>query len=229
MVGFWLRLRSAGSLAHPWMWEAFFPSRGKEPKGDRWQPIRDSTMAAPGPLLAWVEGGASCGARLFASSRGRLGTPWVLCPSSAGGRAAPVGRPRCARGGGLLAAPDGAGFLCTSTDVRGVLSHSRERTKGRPVAAKSRQHHGCPRTPPRLAWGRSLVLCEAIGFLAGAAWNGWGCYAIRPLAAGRHRWAALVAREVVGLVAPVKRDAHATSGPDVAQISRRHAWPEEPE
>ena len=73
------------------------------------------------------------------------------------------------------------------------------------------------------------MLREAIGFLAGAAWNGWGCYAIRPLAAGRHRWAALVAREVVGLVAPVKRDAHATSGPDVAQISRRHAWPEEPE
>ena len=45
----------------------------------------------------------------------------------------------------------GAGFLCTSADVQGVLSHSRERTKGRPVAAKSRQHHGCPRPPPRLA------------------------------------------------------------------------------
>ena len=43
------------------------------------------------------------------------------------------------------------------------------------------------------------MMREAIGFLAGAAWNGWGCYAIRPLAAGRHRWAALVAREVVGL------------------------------
>ena len=55
---------------------------------------------------------------------------WVLCCSSAGGRAAPVGRPRCARGGGPLAAPDGAGFLCTSADVRGVLSLSRERTKG---------------------------------------------------------------------------------------------------
>ena len=34
---------------------------------------------------------------------------------------------------------------------KAVLSLSRERTKGRPVAAKSRQHHGCPRPPPRLA------------------------------------------------------------------------------
>ena len=34
----------------------FFPTRGKEPKGDRWQPNRDSTMAAPGPLAAWLEG-----------------------------------------------------------------------------------------------------------------------------------------------------------------------------
>ena len=62
--GFWLRLMARGSLAHRPMCEAFFPSRGKEPKGDRWQPIRDSTMAAPGPLLAWVEGETSCGARL---------------------------------------------------------------------------------------------------------------------------------------------------------------------
>ena len=52
----------------------FFPTRGKEPKGDRWQPNRDSTMAAPGPLAAWVVGETSCGARLLASSRGRLGT-----------------------------------------------------------------------------------------------------------------------------------------------------------
>ena len=34
----------------------FFPTRGKEPKGDRGQPIRDSTMAAPGPLSAWRVG-----------------------------------------------------------------------------------------------------------------------------------------------------------------------------
>ena len=73
------------------------------------------------------------------------------------------------------------------------------------------------------------MLREANCFLAGAARNALRCYACCTLAAGRHRWAALVAREVVGLVAPVKRDAHATSGPDVAQISRRHAWPEEPE
>ena len=40
---------------------------------------------------------------------------------------------------------------------------------------------------------------EAIGFLAGAAWNGFECYACCPLAAGRHRWAALAARGMVGL------------------------------
>ena len=123
----------------------------------------------------------------------------VLCHLSAGGRAAPGGRPRCAQVGGPLAAPDGAGFLCTSADVRGVLSHSRERTKGRPVAANPRQYHGCPRTPRRLVWGRNLLLREAICFLAGAAWNSLGCYAARPLAAGRHRWAALAARGVVSL------------------------------
>ena len=80
-----------------------------------------------------------------------------------------------------------------------VLSHSRERTKGRLVAAKSRQHHGCPRTPRRLGWGRNLALREANCFLAGAAWNDLRCYACCPLATGRHRWAALVGREVLGL------------------------------
>ena len=123
----------------------------------------------------------------------------VLCLLSAGGRAAPVGRPRCARGGGLLAAPDGARFLCTSADVEGVLSLSRERTKGRPVAAKSNMHHGCPRTPRRLACGWSLVGHEANCFLAGAAWSGFRDYVCCPQAVGRHRWAALVARGVVGL------------------------------
>ena len=43
------------------------------------------------------------------------------------------------------------------------------------------------------------MLGEAIGFLAGAAWNGFRCHACFPLAARRHRWAALVVREVVGL------------------------------
>ena len=74
VVGFWLRLMARGSFAHPRMCGAFFPTRGKEPKGDRWQPNRASTMAAPGPLVAWFEGGTSCCARLIASSRGRLGT-----------------------------------------------------------------------------------------------------------------------------------------------------------
>ena len=43
------------------------------------------------------------------------------------------------------------------------------------------------------------MLCEANCFLAGAAWSALRCYAYRLLAAGRHRWAALVARGVVGL------------------------------
>ena len=42
------------------------------------------------------------------------------------------------------------GTFARGAGVGGVLSHSRERTKGRPVAAKSRQHQGCPRTPRRL-------------------------------------------------------------------------------
>ena len=102
MVDVWLRLLVLGSFAHPRMWKVFFPTRGKEPKGARGQPIRASTMAAPGPLAAWLG-------------------------------------------------------------------------------------------------GRNLMLREANCFLAGAAWNGFRGYVCRPLAAGRHRWAALVVRGVVGL------------------------------
>ena len=53
-------IRGVGSLAHRQMCGAFFPTRGKEPKGDRWQPNRDSTMAAPGPLAAWLGGETFC-------------------------------------------------------------------------------------------------------------------------------------------------------------------------
>ena len=123
-----------------------------------------------------------------------------LCPP--GGFFTPVKRGFLARGtrdSEPLVAPDGVRFLCTSADVRGVLSHSRERTKGRPVAANPRQHHGCPRTPRRLGWGRNLMSREAMRFLAGAAWSGFRCCACCPLAAGRHRGAALVGRGVVGL------------------------------
>ena len=88
---------------------------------------------------------------------------------------------------------------CTSADVRGVLSHSRERTKGRPVAANLRQHHGCPRAPRRLDWWRNLRWGEANSFLAGAAWSDFRCCACCPPAVGRHQWAALAARGVVGL------------------------------
>ena len=44
---------------------------------------------------------------------------------------------------------------------------------------------------------------EANCFLAGAAWNAFGYYVSCPLAAGRHRWAALVVREMVGLAGRV--------------------------
>ena len=145
-------IRGVGSLAHPRMWEAFFPTRGKEPKGDRWQPNRDSTMAAPGPLVAWLEDGTSCGARLIASSRGRLGTPWgcyVHCLLAVGRHrwAALVAREMV----GFWLRLRSAGSLAHPRMREAVLSLSRERTKGQPVAAKLRQHHGCPRTPRRLA------------------------------------------------------------------------------
>ena len=138
-----------GSFAHRRMCRAFFPSRGKEPKGDRWQPNRDSTMAAPGPLAAWFEEETSWGARLIASSRGRLGTPWVLCPSSAGGRAAPVGRPRCAQVGGpvgritacRLARQDRSGTMQFSAAVHGRRSRSSLRRPPQEVAA-SLDHDG---------------------------------------------------------------------------------------
>ena len=123
----------------------------------------------------------------------------VTCHLSAGGRAAPVGRPRWARGGGPLAAPAGRGVhLPVARASKAVLSHSWERTKGRPVAAKPRQHHGCPRTPRRLAWGRNLMWSAAKTFLAGAAWRGLGVMSLV-------RWrpggtvAALVVRGMVGL------------------------------
>ena len=179
---------------------AFFPTRGKEPKGARWQPKRDSTMAAPGPLAAWLGDGTSCGARLFASSRGRLGAALDVT-SVVRWRPGGTGGPPSLRAGwwAFGCACWARGSFAHRRMCGGVLSHSRERTKGRPVAAKLRQHHGCPRTPPRLAWGRSLVLREANCFLAGAAWNALRCCVCSPLAAGRHRWAALAARGMVGL------------------------------
>ena len=71
--------------------------------------------------------------------------------------------------------------------------------KGDRGTANLSQHHGCPRIPPRLAWGRNLLLREAIGFLAGAAWNGFGCYACCLLAT-RRTVAAFVVRRFVGLI-----------------------------
>ena len=76
------------------------------------------------------------------------------------------------------------------------------------------------------------MLREAIRFLAGAAWNGFGCYVSCPLAAGRHRWAALAARGLVGRL-------HWWGGRSLSAgvegqvgngaVLRIGAWPEEPE
>ena len=100
---------------------------------------------------------------------------------------------------GLSRACEVRGSFARGAGMGGVLSHSRERTKGRPVAANLRQHHGCPRAPRRLGWGWNLLLREAIRFLAGAAWSDFRCCACCPPAVGRHQWAALAARGVVGL------------------------------
>ena len=157
-------------------------------------------MAAPGPLVAWFGGETSCCTRLSASSRGRLGAVLGVM-SVVRWRSGGTGGPPSLRAGWWALGRTGldAGFPCTSADVRGVLSLSRERTKGRPVEANPRQQHGCPRTPRRLACERNLLLREANCFLAGAACSGFRCYVSCPLAAGRHRWAALVARGVVSL------------------------------
>ena len=73
------------------------------------------------------------------------------------------------------------------------------------------------------------MLCEANCFLAGAAWSALRCYAYRLLAAGRHRWAALVVRGMVGL-----SDVHGLSAGVEEQVRngavlRNGAWPEEQE
>ena len=59
------------------------------------------------------------------------------------------------------------GFPCPSADGRGVLFHSRERTKGRPGDSQSEPAPWLLRAPSRLAWGRNLLLREAVGFSRG--------------------------------------------------------------
>ena len=200
MVDVWLRLLVLGSFAHPRMWKVFFPTRGKEPKGARGQPIRASTMAAPRTprRLVWVRNLLLRKANTFLAGAAWNNFRCHACRPLAAGRhrwAALVARGLVGFGSRLMADCS----FARGTGMRGVLSHSRERTKGRPVAANPSQHHGCPRTPRRLDWRRNLMWSEANCFLAGAAWNGFRGYVCRPLAAGRHQWAALVAREVVSL------------------------------
>ena len=112
-------------------------------------------MAAPGPLAAWFEEETSWGARLIASSRGRHEGLWVTCHLSAGGRAAPVGRPRCAQVGGpvgritacRLARQDRSGTMQFSAAVHGRRSRSSLRRPPQEVAA-SLDHDGA-RNPTR--------------------------------------------------------------------------------
>ena len=115
----------------------------------------------------------------------------MAAPGGAGGFACDAGR------GASL--PAVRSFPCTSADVRGCSF---------PLAGKNQRATGgsqietapwLPRPPRRLVWERNLLLREAIRFLAGAAWNAFGYYVTRLLADGRHQWAALVARGVVGL------------------------------
>ena len=90
-------------------------------------------------------------------------------------------------------------FSCTYADVVGCsfpLAGKNQRATG---GSQSEPAPWLPPAPRRLVWARNLRLRKANSFLAGAAWNGLRCHACCLLAAGRHRWAALVGRGVVGL------------------------------
>ena len=94
----------------------------------------------------------------------------------------------------------GAGIPCTSVDVGGCSFPLAGKNQRAPGGSQYETAPWLPPGPPRhLAWGRNLLLREAIGFLVGAAWSGFRGYACCPLAGGRHRWAALVARVTVSL------------------------------
>ena len=97
-------------------------------------------MAAPGPLAAWVGGGTFCCARLFASSRGRLGTHlgcYACCPLAAG-------RHR----GAALVARGVVGLGCA--ERARLLVQLPEQTRcGLPVARHGRRSLSNLRRPPQ--------------------------------------------------------------------------------
>ena len=70
---------------------------------------------------------------------------------------------------------------------------------------------------------------EAIRFLAGAAWSDFRGYVCHPLAGGRHRWAALVARGVVGVSGVLGLSAGVEGQVRNGAVLRNDAWPEEQE
>ena len=69
---------------------------------------------------------------------------------------------------------------------------------------------------------------EANCFLAGAAWNALGCYVCCPLAAGRHQWAALVAR-IGGRPVALRWGQDEPDRSGMTRFSVPVAWPEEQE
>ena len=229
--GLWLRLMARGSFAHRSMCEAVLSHSRERTKG---RPVAANPSQHHGCPRTPRRLGCGRNLPLREANRFLAGAAWnafwVLCMLSAGGRAAPVGRPRCAQVSGLLVAPDGAAVPLPAARAWGaVLSHSRERTKGRPGAANLRQHHGCPRAPPRLAWERNLLLREANCFLAGAAWSSFAVMLVV-------RWrpggtvAALVAGGLVDFwLRLCLWPSMQTDSTDKVPFCAHGAWPEEHE
>ena len=137
-------LRGAGFLC-PWRGRAgrSFPLAGKNQRAPGGSQSETAPWLPPGPSPLGL-GVEPLVARGYSLPRGggleRLG---VLCLLSAGGRAAPVGRPRCARGGGpvgrfaacQMAWRNRSGMVRFSATVHGRRSRSSLRRPPQEVAA----------------------------------------------------------------------------------------------
>ena len=135
----------------------FFPTRGKEPKGDQGQPSCACVMAAPGPLPAWRVGATSCRARLMASSRGRLGAAlgaMQVVPRRSGGTDGP---PSLRAGDALLLLKHGPEVLasvgrasCGDTLLLGSACGLTGRTRcGAATPPQGRRSRSILRRPPQ--------------------------------------------------------------------------------
>ena len=96
-----------------------FPLAGKNQRATGGSPIEQAPWLPPDPSSLGLGEKHHAARGYWLPRGGGLERIEVLCTLSAGGRAAPEGRPRCAQVGGPLAALAGAWFLCTSADVRG--------------------------------------------------------------------------------------------------------------